>query len=274
MTVVVTAQEPRTYNVWTMDAQSLTFSLVDQTSGYEASPERVHLAVLAEFTADVSTLLRGSSREVDTGTLDVAVRSGSLAIQTEPIAAAPILFRDLRALLSSELLDAIDVKRREILERWQKAARQTRGIVYRISAPFLDRPLVIDANTDFRADDADQWVMVERYVRGEIEALGGAQRPNGHLRLPDGTRLTVSTERKVLREETQNRLYKQATLRIRAKYNVLTRVLKDAELIEFVEYAPQFDEADMARLTRRGAQAWKDVADATAWVDHLRGGSD
>ena len=274
MTVVVTAQEPATYNVRNMDAQSLTFSLIDQTAGYEASPERVHLAALAEFTADVSTLLRGSNREVDTGTLDVAVCSGSLAIQTEHIAAAPTLIRDLRGMLSSELLDTLDIKRHEIVERWQKAARQTVGIAYRISALFLDRPLVIDSSTDFRADDADQWVMVERYVRGEIEELGGAQRPNGHLRLLDGTRLKVSTERKVLREETQNRLYKQATLRIRAKYNVLTRVLKDAELIEFVEYAPQFDEADMARLTRRGAQAWKDVADATAWVDELRGSGD
>ena len=143
MTEVVTAEVPRTYNDWTMDAQSLTFSLVDQTSGYEASPERVHLAVLAEFTADVSTLLRGSSREVDTGTLDVAVRSGSLAIQTEPIAAAPILFRDLRALLSSELLDAIDVKRREILERWQKAARQTG-----VESWFIRRKRVIENCSD------------------------------------------------------------------------------------------------------------------------------
>lgn len=270
----MTAQGPATYNARTMDAQSLTFSLIDTTSGYEASPERVHLAALAEFTADVSALLRGSNREVDTGTLDVAVRSGSLAIQTAQIAAAPTLFRDLRALLASELLDALDVKRREVVERWQKAARQASGIAYRVSAPFLDRPLVIDSNTDFRADDADQWVMVERYVRGEIEGLGGAQRPNGHVRLPDGTRLTVSTERKLLREDTHNRLYKPAMLRVRAKYNVLTRELKDAELIEFVEYAPQFDQADMARLTRRGALAWRDVADATAWVDELRGDGD
>lgn len=272
--MVVTAHDPGTYNGRTMDAQSLTFSLIDETSGYEASPERVHLAALAEFTADVSTLLRGSNREVDTGTLDVAVRSGSLAIQTAHIAAAPTLFRDLRALLLSELLDALDARRREIVERWQKAARQTRGIAYRISAPFLERPLVIDASTDFRADDADQWVMVERYVRGEIEDLGGSTRANAHVRLPNKTLLKVSTERRVLHDDTQNRLYKQAMLRIRAKYNVLTRELKDAELIEFVEYAPQFDEADMARLTRRGAQAWKDVADATAWVDDLRGGSD
>jgi hypothetical protein len=42
--------------------------------------------------------------------------------------------------------------------------------------------------------------------------------------------------------------------------------------VEFVEYAPRVDEAELARLTRRGAQAWKDVPDATAWVDELRGG--
>jgi hypothetical protein len=159
-----------------------------------------------------------------------------------------------------------------VIEAWQKAVRKVRGLSYRISAPFLERPLVIDATTDFRADDANQWVTVERYVSGVIEALGGVHRPNGHVRLPDGSRLTVSAERKVLHDDTQNRIYKEALLRIRAKYNVLTRELKDAELIEFVEYAPRFDPSDMERLNRRGAQAWKDVPDATAWVEELRGG--
>lgn len=257
-----------------MEAQSLTFALIDSSAGYEATPERVRLEALTAFASDVSMLLRGANREVDPGELDVSVRTGSLAIVTEPISTAPSLFRDLRSLLDTELLDALDAKRREVVERWQKLARQTRGIAFRISAPFLVRPLVIDERTDFRADDADQWVMVERYVRGEIQDLGGAKKANAHVRLPDGTLLSVATERKVLKEDTQNRLYKPAMLRIRARYNVLTRELKDAQLIEFVEYAPRFDEAEMDRLTRRGAQAWKDVEDAAAWVDELRGGRD
>lgn len=243
-----------------MEAQSLTFALIDSSAGYEATPERVRLEALTAFASDVSTLLRGANREVDPGELDVSVRAGSLAIVTAPIAAAPSLFRDLRSLLDTELLDALDAKRREVVERWQK--------------PFLARPLVIDERTDFRADDADQWVVVERYVRGEIQDLGGAKKANAHVRLPDGTLLSVATERKVLKEGTQNRLYKPAMLRIRARYNVLTRELKDAQLIEFVEYAPRFDEAEMERLTRRGAQAWKDVEEAAAWVDDLRGGRD
>lgn len=257
-----------------MQAQTLKFTLIDVSSGYEATPERVRLEALSSFTADVSILLRGSTREVDVGELDVAVRKGSLAIETAPIAAAPLLFRDLRNLIGSELLDPIDVKRREVIERWQKLARQTQSVAFRISASFLHRPLVIDQRTDFRADDADQWVKVERYVRGEIQDLGGAKRANAHVRLPDGVLLAVATERKVLKDDTQNRLYKPAMLRIRARYNVLTRELRDAQLIEFVEYDPRFDEADMERLTRRGSQAWKDVEDASAWVDELRGGRD
>lgn len=256
-----------------MEAQSLTFSLIDSSAGYEATPERVRLDALTAFASDVSTLLRGANREVDPAELDVSVRAGSLAIVTGPIA-APSLFRDLRSLLDSELLDALDAKRREVVERWQKLARQTRGVAFRVSAPFLARPLVIDERTDFRADDADQWVVVERYVRGEIQDLGGAKKANAHVRLPDGSLLSVATERKVLKDDTQNRLYKPAMLRIRARYNVVTRELKDAQLIEFVEYAPRFDEAEMERLTRRGAQAWRDVDDATAWVDELRGGRD
>jgi hypothetical protein len=257
-----------------MDAQAITLSLIDSSQGYEATPERVRLASLADFTNDVETFLRGKTREVDSSALEVAVQPGSVAIVTQPIAAAPGLFRDLRALLESDLLDALDVKRREVIERWQKLARTDRTVSFKVAAPFLARPVVVNADTDYRADDADQWVRVERYVRGEIQDLGGVTKANAHVRLPDGSSLTVGTERDVLRNDSVNRLYKPAMLRIQALYNVLTRELKDARLVEFVHYEPRFDEAELARLNRRGAQAWKDVGDASAWVDELRGGAE
>jgi hypothetical protein len=257
-----------------MEAQRITLALIDHSAGFEATPSRVRLAALAEFSRDVELFLRGDAREVDTTRLEVAVVDGSVAIETAPIAAAPGLFRDLQALLESELLDAIDRRRREVVERWQKAARKTAGMSVKVTAPFLSRPVLVTVDSDYRADDADQWVQVERYVRGEIEDLGGANKVNAHVRLPDGSTLTVATEREVLRKEKANRLYKMAMLRVRAQYNVLTRELREARLVEFVEYAPSVDEDELARLTRRGAQAWKAVPDATAWVDELRGGND
>lgn len=255
-----------------MEAQRITIALIDRSAGFEASPERVRLGDLAAFSDDVASFLRGEAKEVDTSTLEVAVKSGSLAIETAQLLVAPQLFRDLQALLNTELLDAVDAKRREVLERWQKAARRTRQLAYRISAPFLEKPIVVNAETDYHADDADQWVRVERYIRGEIQDLGGVTKANAHVRLPDGRTLKVTAERDVLRDDQVNRLYKLAMLRIKAEYNVLTGDLRDAKLVEFVEYAPRVDEEELARLTRRGTQAWKDVPDATAWVDELRGG--
>ena len=255
-----------------MDAQRITIALIDNTAGFEVSPDRVRLGDLATFSTDVASFLRGEGKEIDTNTLEVAIVKGSFAIETAPLLVAPRLIADLRALLASDMLDAVDAKRREVMERWQKAARQTRQLAYRITAPFLERPVVVNADTDYRSDDADQWVQVERYIRGEVQDLGGSTKPNAHVKLPDGRTLTVTAARDVLRDETVNRLYKQAMLRIRAQYNVLTRELRNATLVEFVEYAPRMDESDLERLTRRGANAWKDVADATAWVDELRGG--
>lgn len=256
-----------------MEAQRITIALIDHSGGFEVTPERVRLGDLAEFSSDVASFLRGEGKDVDTKTLEVSVRKGSLAIETAPLLSAPGLFRDLRALLGGELLDNLDAQRREVMERWQKSARQSRQVAYRISAPFLDRPIVVSAESDFHADDADQWVQVERYIRGEIQDLGGASKANAHVKLPDGRTLKVTAERDVLRDDTVNRLYKLAMLRIKAEYNVLTRELRNARLVEFVEYAPRVDEEELVRLTRRGATAWRDVPDATAWVDELRGGT-
>ncbi len=256
-----------------MEAQRITVALIDHSAGFEATPERVRLGDLADFSADVAMFLRGEDKEVDTKTLEVAVRNGSFAIETMPLLVAPGLFRDLRTMLGTELLDSLDAKRREVTERWQKLARQSRQVAYRITAPFLGRPIEINAESDYHADDADQWVQVERYIRGEIQDLGGATKANAHVKLPDGRTLKVTAERDVLRDDTVNRLYKLAMLRIKAEYNVLTRDLRNARLVEFVEYVPTVDEEELVRLTRRGANAWRDVPDATAWVDELRGGS-
>ncbi|WP_288254689.1 hypothetical protein [uncultured Hydrogenophaga sp.] len=254
-----------------MEAQRITVALIDRSGGYEASPDRVRLSSLVDFAGDVATFLRGDTKEVDPQALDVAIRSGSLAIETMPIA-APKLLRDLQHLATNELLDAVDAKRRSVFESWQKLVKKNADFSFCISAPFLSRPIVVSRETDFHADDADQWVQVERYVRGEVQNLGGTVKPNAHVRLPDGSTLLVTAEKDALRDDTSNRLYKIAMLRIRAEYNVLTRELRNARLVEFVEYAPRVDDEELARLNRRGQEAWKDVGNATEWVDQVRGG--
>ena len=253
-----------------MNPQSLLISVHDESGGYEISPDKVPLAILRAFVKDVEDLLRGDGTDVDLQALDVGVVKGSLAIQTAPIA-SPGLLRDLLQLAGSEHLDGLDRKRREVIERWQKQARGVRRCVFRIAASGIPRGISIGPATDFHADDADQWVQVERYLQGEIVEMGGLKKVNAHIRLQDGTLIPVESDRDFFRSDTVNRLYKIAMARIRAEYNVVTRKYRNARLLGFEEHQQALDEAQLQRLMERGAKAWRDVPSASDWVDSLRG---
>jgi hypothetical protein len=255
-----------------MDAQPLLISLHEDSGGYDISPARVPMAVLRAFVKDVEDFLRGEGGELDMQELDVGIVKGSLAIQTAPIT-SPGLIRDLRLLADSERLDGLDKRRREVIERWQKLASGTRRTVFRIDAPGFPRGVSISAATDFHADDADQWVRVERYLQGEIVEMGGLKKVNAHIRLQDGTLIPVESDREFFRSDTVNRLYKMAMARISAEYNVVTRKYRNARLLGFEEHQQALDEAQLQRLTERGAKAWATVPNATDWVDSLRGGA-
>lgn len=244
----------------------------DTGEAQEASPDRIRLQALEDFAADVAQLLKGQAKEIDPEKLHVSIVHGSFSLATEPLFPPERLVLDLTALTTSELLDRLDTKRREIIERWQKAARSLGTLAYRIEAPFLERPIVVDQSTDYRTDDADRWVEVERYIRGVITDIGGLVRPNAHVNLVGGGKLTVAADQKVLKDDEVNRLYKKATLRIRAQFNVTTNELREAKLVQFVDYEPEFNEAEFAAMTAKGAKAWRDVDSASGWVDDIRGG--
>ena len=254
-----------------MEAQSVTISLNDTSRRFEISPERVPMAVLREFAKDAEDLLRGDGKSVDTNALEVKIVKGSLQFVTQPVSSAD-LFSDLQSLLTSQLLDNLQAKRREVVAKWQKLTRSSRQIQIKISGAWSQREIVISSDSDYRSDDADQWVRVERYLRGEIFDMGGKQTANAHMLLPDGTRLTVQTSKDAIRADKTNRLYKPAMVRIRAEYNVQTREYRDAKLIEFVEHDFKFDPDAFERMTTRGTAAWKDVPNAADWVNSLRGG--
>lgn len=253
-----------------MKSRRIVFTLEDRSRGYPVSPQRVPLAWLKEFAGEVDEFLRGDSREVDTTRTDVTIAEGSLQIVTPEIVAARRLYDDLASLHKSQLIDDLEPRRRKVVEAWQRRSRQEAGRAYLIGTGARQR-VRIDSTSDFHADDANRWVQTERYVRGEIVDMGGKTTPNVHIVLSDGGSLTVEADRLLLAREETNRLYKPALLRIRARYNLVTHEYRDAALIEFVEYAPRFTDADEARLTERGAVAWKDVADAATWVEEQRG---
>jgi hypothetical protein len=250
---------------------TLRISLRDGTRGYDVEPSRVPLSLLREFSSDVDKLLKGKDGEIKTSSVEIAIVKGSFAVEVLDHLVAPRLFHDLSGLTTSPILDLLDNTRAAVIDKWQKRAKTSSGVSYLIESGRLETPIVISSDSDFHRDDADQWVRVERYLRGEIEDLGGSSKSNAHLRLPNGVLLPIETTKDLLRDEQINRLYKPSMIRFRADFNIVTHEYKNAELIEFVDYSPKFDETSFARLTERGKDAWRDVEDPSAWVESLRG---
>lgn len=255
-----------------MEANPITISLQDDSPGYEVSPARVPLATLAAFTSEVRDFLKGSGKDEDADAAEVAVVDGSLAVEARDFH-SPSLMHDLQVLSTTADLGKIDPKRRAIVQRWQSSAHMRASVKVKIQT--RDGIVIAISNqTNFRAENEQRLVNVERYIRGEVVDLGGITQPNARIRLPDGKTLVVRSDRDLIRSETENHLYKHVHLRIRAKLDLETGELTDAQLVEFVHYSPHFDQKAFDQLTARGEEAWKDVDDPAEWVRHIRGASD
>lgn len=252
-----------------MEPLILTFGFDDDTET-SVTPAHAPLAAVREFVTEVENFLRGDDKDVDTAALRIAVVQGSFALRTEPVVPVPKLVADLRLLGASNALDAMSLRRRDVVLAWQKRARGPKRLRYSIDAGLLIAQVCVTADTDFHTDDANEWVQVERYLRGEVLDLGGARNVNAHIRLPDGSSLQVDATRDQLRNERANRLYKPVMVRFTAEFNVRTNAYRAARLLSFSDYEPRYDERSLQRLTQRGAEAWADVADAVDWVEHLR----
>lgn len=254
-----------------MEPVSLRIALEDTSRGYEVSPERVPLSLLAEFAGDVEDFVRGAAKEVDAPAIEVSVVKGSLAFVMTPLV-APVLLQDLRALLRSSDMTLIDPKRRAVVTKWQTLARGRFSRSIKIDAGPTVGAFSIDSTSDFKTLDADEWVAVERYIKGEIMDLGGVKSSNAHIKLPDGSRLMVQTDKRLIKAEKTNLVYQEVHLRVRAELNIRTKQLREVSLIEFVKYEPRFDEVQFNKAVERGGKSWSDVEDPAQWVKDLRGG--
>lgn len=253
-----------------MEPIVVTFALEDYSHGYEITPSRVPIDDLIEFSKEVRDFIQGSDKEVGKDDLIVAVRTGSLELVSEPLE-APKLRHDILLLNSSPDLSLIDAKRRAILENWQKSTKLHINRAIRIASDAFAGVIRINNQSDFTVITKENWVSVERYIRGELQDLGGIKSSNAHIRMSDGQKLTIKTNKDLVRAQSVNRVYHDVTVRIKAKLNLYTGEIKDAELIEFVEYAPKFDENQFEAMTQKGRNAWSDVPDHVRWIRELRG---
>ena len=228
-----------------------------------------------EFNEDVQKYVQGSDEKTALRDVKVQIQDGSYLLRVLiPAGMLTSLLSDTARVAQAQSLADIDPVRAKVVARWQERAKGEPSLLYTVRSPKgAFAPLVISKETSLRREPPVAWIEVERYLVGEIMDWGGQQSPNIHLR-PLDTRdiLIVDAKPDQIRDQRENLVYHKAIVRVSAKQNPKTGALKDYRLIELRAYQPEVDETRLQALFERGAKAWADVPEGSAWVEEQRGG--
>jgi hypothetical protein len=252
---------------------SIEFALRGKVNGAEITPRSIGLSQFNEFNQQVEVFLAGSQK-LKLDEVHVEVVEGSYLLRTIlPMAVLASVEPDLKLMSRQDVLGELDPKRAEVVQKWQSRTKSNPELAYLIQAQEISSSLVrISRDTDFRLGEIVPWVTVEKYLFGEVMDMGGAQKANIHLRIKTASKpLVVGAAQGYLRDQLENRLYRNALLHVRAEQHFRTGELRNIQLIAFVDYKPTYDEQAVARFQEQGAKAWADVPDAVQWVRETRG---
>jgi hypothetical protein len=257
----------------TAEQTALEFVVDDRVDGQPLTPSTVDLSTLRGLLEDLEKLIKGDEVGASLAGSRVVIEEGSLRFVTiiAPFLAASLV-ADLSTLAETGDLDAIQVKRAQIIESWQTRARRSPSRSYSIATPALRLPLRVSSTSELLHRGEQAWVGVEKYLVGKVVDLGGKQNPNVHVVLSDsGESLRIGATEEQLAREQENLLYRVVTIQVQAEQHLRTRALRNLRLLQFLPQPNEVDEQALERLWARGREAWKDVDSAADWVEGLRG---
>ncbi len=253
---------------------AIEFVISGRVEGTEISPVTIGLSQFNEFNLQVEQFISGSQR-LKLDQVQVEIAPGSYIFRTLlPVMVFSSVEPDLKLLAREDVLGEVDVRRAEVVQKWQTRARSNADLKYEVrpKADGIER-IRISRETNYRVGELVPWVAVEKYLFGEITDMGGTQKANIHLKLDHGGKtVLVGAAQGYLREQVENRVYHKALLHVRAEQHHKTGDMRNIQLISFVDYQPGYDEDALNRFAARGTEAWADVPDAAKWVREARGG--
>ena len=256
------------------ETATIEFVLHGKVDGHGITPRTIGLSQFNEFNQQVEAFIAGSQK-LKLDQVHVEIADGSYMLRTVlPPLVLSALEPDLKLLARQDVLGELDIRRAEIVQKWQARAKSNPDYSYEVRPRSDTLPKVrISHETDFRVGEIVPWVAVEKYLLGEVVDMGGVQKANIHLKLARGGKtLLVGTSQGYLRDQVDNRLYHKALLHVRAQQHHRTGDLRNIQLIAFVDYQPAYNEEALDRFAATGAAAWADVPDAAQWVREVRGG--
>lgn len=235
-------------------------------------PEDVDIAEIKEIISDVENFLYPSRGEKsDRPHISYKIEEGSAKHKFFLPISAVLLFNGLVGEISNRgTIDFLDFKRAEIIEKFQKKAKE-KSIEITFSNSSSDaKTLKINKDTKFFNVAAD-FIETEFTLYGKINEEGG-NNPNFHILTKEYGRLTISASEEQL-ISGEKRLYKVYGVRVSGKQSLSDGKLSDLKLLNYIEYNPVYDRDELNILIQRAAKKWETITDVDAWLNGLRGGA-
>ena len=253
---------------------AIEFVINGRVEGNAITPFTIGLSRFNEFNQQVEQFISGSQR-LKLDQVQVEIAQGSYILRTLlPVMVLSSIEPDLKLMARQDVLGELDVRRAEVVQKWQARAKANPDLQYEVRPKTEGIGKIhITRETDYRIGEVIPWVAVEKYLFGEITDMGGIQKANIHLKLDRGGRtLLVGAAQGYLKDQVENRLYHKALLHVRAEQHYKTGELRNIQLIGFMDYQPGYNEDALNQFAAKGAEAWADVPDAAEWVREARGG--
>lgn len=257
-------------------AGTIKFRFVQLIDGVEVTPANISFADFMRFNREVADFIVGSGNAGLLHDAHPEIEEGSHVVKVVLTAALlQSIQPDYEKLLGGQSLRGMDAKRLAVVDKWQKRSRKNPD--YRVdllpeNTPL--KPVHISAATDFHGADENQWVKIERYVRGRLFEQGGKNKANIHLTLEStGQDLVVETTQDFLNKLSGVKTYDMVEVQLVAEENQTTKELRNPRVIDVASKRPYYDEDELNRAIEKGTKAWAEVGDISKWVADQRGAS-
>ncbi|HEY9003438.1 MAG TPA: hypothetical protein VIM89_18925 [Mucilaginibacter sp.] len=233
-------------------------------------PADVDISDIKEIINDIETFLYPTRNEkLDRPHISYKIEEGSAKhLFFLPISGV-LLFNGLTGEIANRgTVDFLDYKRAEIIEKFQRKAKEKDFEITFTNSLSDSRILKITKDTKY-FNGLAEYIDTELILYGKINSEGG-NNPNFHIVTKEYGRLTVeATEQQLV--EGEKRLYKVYGIRVRGKQNIADGKPFDLKLIDYIEYNPVFDKSELSVLIDRAAKNWNTVPDVDAWLAEIRG---
>lgn len=236
------------------------------------SPQNYDISEIRDLFSIIENLLY-PNQKLHRPRISYSIESGSVINIFQASKQAVVMFMATANLICAQgNLNGLELPTARGISDLQKSAIKN-NFIYEIGLPNVATPiLTISKETKYHIDE-NLWAEADLYFYGQLVDAGGSENINIHIKTTDYGILKISTEKEYLKNQQENILYKNFTIRAIGRQNINTGEIDTSSLtlLEMNQFDPRYNEDYLQGLIERATPHWKDIQDTEEWLSQIRG---